>query len=81
MTTALVPSPAPASVPAPLFAPTPKAAKRVREFFLTQIENEHTRKAYMNATRRFAHEWLTNRHLCTSHATRSNYNITKCAVA
>jgi len=60
MTTALVPSPAPASVPAPLFAPTPKAAKRVREFFLTQIENEHTRKAYMNATRRFA-QWCDAR--------------------
>ena len=54
-TTALVPSPAPAVVlPAPLFAPTPKAAKRVLEFFTTQINNDHTRKAYMNATRRFA---------------------------
>jgi site-specific recombinase XerD len=50
----LVPSPAPASVPAPLFAPTPKAAKRVLEFFTTQINNDHSRKAYMNATRRFA---------------------------
>jgi hypothetical protein len=45
---------APASVPAALFAPTPKAAKRVRKCFLTQIENDHTRKAYMNATRCFA---------------------------
>ena len=52
---AIVPSPAPAVVlPAPLFAPTPKAAKRVLEFFTTQINNDHTRKAYMNATRRFA---------------------------
>jgi site-specific recombinase XerD len=55
MTTELViSSPAPASVPSPLFAPTPKAAKRVLEFFVTQIESDHTRKSYMNATRRFA---------------------------
>src|SRR6266851_9195830 len=54
-TTALVPSPAPAVfLPAPLFAPTPKAAKRVLEFFFTQVENDHTRNAYLNATRRFA---------------------------
>jgi site-specific recombinase XerD len=52
MTAELVP--APASVPAALFAPTPKAAKRVFEFFTTQINNDHTRKAYMNAARRFA---------------------------
>ena len=45
---------APANVPAALFAPPPKAAKCVCTFFLTQIENDHTRKAYMNATRRFA---------------------------
>jgi len=43
-------------VPARLFTPTPKAAKRVLEFFTTQIENDHTRKAYLNATRRFA-QW------------------------
>jgi hypothetical protein len=41
-------------LPAPLFAPTPKAAKRVLEFFATQINNDHTRKAHLNATRRFA---------------------------
>jgi site-specific recombinase XerD len=56
MTTALVLSPAPAVLPARLFAPTPKAAKRVLEFFTAQINNDHTRKAYLNATRRFA-EW------------------------
>ena len=39
-------------VPAPLFTPTPKAAKRVLEFFTAQINNRHTRKAYLNATRR-----------------------------
>jgi site-specific recombinase XerD len=60
-TTALVPSPAPAVfLPAPLFAPTPKAAKRVFEFFTTQLNNDHTRKAYMNATRRFA-QWCEAR--------------------
>ena len=40
--------------PAALFAPTPKAARRVVEFFTTQINNDHTRKAYLNATRRFS---------------------------
>jgi site-specific recombinase XerD len=52
----LVPSPAPAVLPARLFAPTPKAARRVLEFFTAQINNDHTRKAYLNAARRFA-EW------------------------
>jgi len=41
----LVPFPAPAVVPTRLFTPTPKAAKRVLEFFTTQISNDHTRKA------------------------------------
>jgi hypothetical protein len=50
--TDIILSPAPAS----LFAPTPKAAQRVLEFFTTQINNDHTRKSYLNATRRFA-EW------------------------
>ena len=40
--------------PAPLFAPTRKAAQRFLEFFTAQINNAHTRRAYMNATRRFA---------------------------
>ena len=53
---ALILSPAPGLVPARLFAPTPKAAKRALEFFTAQINNDHTRKAYLNATRRFA-EW------------------------
>jgi site-specific recombinase XerD len=42
--------------PAKLFAPTPKAARRVVEFFTAQINNDHTRRAYVNATRRFS-EW------------------------
>jgi site-specific recombinase XerD len=39
-----------------LYTPTPKAAQRVLEFFTAQINNDHTRKAYLNATRRFA-DW------------------------
>jgi hypothetical protein len=46
--------------PAPLFTPTPKASRRVLEFFTAQINNDHTRKAYLNATRRFA-EWCAGR--------------------
>ena len=41
-------------LPAPLFTPTPKAAKRMLEFFTAQINNPHTRRAYLNASRRFA---------------------------
>lgn len=40
-----------------LFTSTPKAGKRILEFFTAQINNDHTRKAYLNATRRFA-AWL-----------------------
>ena len=46
--------PAPSLTSAALYAPTPKAAQRVLEFFTAQINNDHTRKAYLNATRRFA---------------------------
>ncbi len=46
--------------PVRLFTPTPKAARRVAEFFTTQINNDHTRKAYINAARRFA-EWCAAR--------------------
>jgi site-specific recombinase XerD len=34
----------------------PKAARRVVDFFTAQINNDHTRKAYLNAARRFA-QW------------------------
>ena len=54
MSTDLVLAPAPSLLPATLFAPTPKAAQRFIEFFTAQINNDHTRKAYLNATRRFA---------------------------
>jgi hypothetical protein len=40
--------------PAAVFTPTPKAARRVLEFFTAQINNDPTRLAYLNATRRFA---------------------------
>jgi integrase/recombinase XerD len=40
------------SLPA-LFAPNAKAAERVIEFFTTQIHNDNTRSAYLNALRRF----------------------------
>ena len=39
-----------------MFTPTPKAAQRVLEFLAVQINNDNTRKAYLNATRHFA-EW------------------------
>jgi site-specific recombinase XerD len=54
MSTAVIVSPAPDLLPAVLFAPTPKAASRVLEFFTAQVNNDHTRKAYLNAARRFA---------------------------
>jgi site-specific recombinase XerD len=60
MSTEIILSPAPGVQPAALFTPTPKAAKRVLEFFTAQINNGHTRKAYLNATRRFA-EWCDGR--------------------
>jgi hypothetical protein len=37
-----------------------KAAKRVLEFFTAQINNDHTRKAHLNATRPFA-AWCETR--------------------
>jgi len=62
MTTDLIVAPLPELLPAALYAPTPKAAKRVLEFFTAQINNDHTRRAYLNATRRFA-EWCSQREL------------------
>src|ERR1700751_4044544 len=48
--------------PAPLFAPSRKAARRFLEFFTAQINNAHTRRAYVNAARRFA-DWCTSKDL------------------
>jgi hypothetical protein len=39
---------------------TPAAAERLLEFFTAQINNDHTRKVYLNATRCFA-EWCEAR--------------------
>ena len=44
MSTALTIAPSPAVLP----------AKRVIEFFTAQINNDHTRRSYLNAARRFA---------------------------
>ncbi|MGH7838954.1 MAG: hypothetical protein ACREQC_14175 [Candidatus Binataceae bacterium] len=56
MSNEIIPSPAPAAFPVRLFTPTPKTARRVLEFFTTQINNARTREADMNTTRRLA-EW------------------------
>jgi hypothetical protein len=56
----LIIAPSPDLRPAPLFAPTRKAARRFLEFFTAQINNAHTRRAYVNATRRFA-DWCASK--------------------
>ena len=48
--TGIILRPSPDLQPAALFTPTPKAAQRVLEFFTAQINNDNTRKAYLNAT-------------------------------
>lgn len=60
MSTEIVLSPAPELTPAPIFSPNPKAARRTLEFFTAQINNDHNRKAYMNAARRFA-QWCDDK--------------------
>ena len=54
MSTELTISPGTEQLPASLFTPTPQAARRMLEFFTAQINNPHTRRAYLNAARRFA---------------------------
>jgi hypothetical protein len=54
MTTEVMLSPAAHLAPAKLYAPTPKAARGVLESFTAQVNNDHTRKAYLNAARPFA---------------------------
>ena len=54
MSTELNITPSTEQQPAPLFTPTPQAAQRMLEFFTAQINNSHTRRAYLNAARRFA---------------------------
>jgi site-specific recombinase XerD len=58
--TEIILSPAPPVFLPAIFAPTPKASRRVLEFFTAQVNNDNTRKAYMNATRRFA-AWCDRR--------------------
>jgi hypothetical protein len=58
MTNEITIAPAPDFRPAALFTPTPKAARRVLEFFTAQINNDHTRRTYMNATRRSEHNLM-----------------------
>jgi hypothetical protein len=53
MSTEIILSPAPEPAPAPIFALMPKTARRTLEFFTAQINDDHTRKVYLNATRRF----------------------------
>jgi site-specific recombinase XerD len=50
------PHPCPRACPAagPAVRADAEAAQRFVEFFTAQIENDHTRKAYLNASRRFA---------------------------
>jgi site-specific recombinase XerD len=54
MSTDITIAPSPALAAPQLFTPTAKAAKRVLEFFTAQVNNDHTRRAYLNATRRFS---------------------------
>ena len=68
MTTDLIVAPSPDLLPAQLYAPTPQAAKRVLEFFIAQINNDHIRQACLNATRRFA-EW------CEKHGLRDLVDV------
>jgi hypothetical protein len=50
--TEIIFSPALELQPAPLFTPTPKAAKRVLEFFTAQVNNDHTRAVERRSWRR-----------------------------
>jgi len=62
MSTEITISPTAQLAPSPLFAPTTTAKKRFVEFFTAQIHNDNTRKAYLNATRRFT-GWCEERGL------------------
>jgi site-specific recombinase XerC len=74
MSTDLILSPTPGYLPAQLYAPTPQAAKRVLEFFTAQINNDHTRRAYLNASKRFA-DW------CDKHGLRDLVDVEPIHVA
>ena len=72
--TDLIIAPTPDLLPAALFAPTATATKRFVEFFTAQINNDHTRKSYLNATKRFA-EW------CDTHGLRELADVEPIHVA
>src|SRR5260221_9665310 len=61
-TNELIIAPSQDLAPAPLFAPTRKAARRFLEFFTAQINNANPRGPYITATRRFA-EWCASKDL------------------
>ena len=50
------------AAPSRLFTSTPAAGRRALEFFTARINNDHTRKAYLNATKRFS-AWCDGRGL------------------
>jgi predicted nucleic acid-binding protein len=52
--TTIILGPSPALSAPELFTPTPKAAKGILEFFTAHVNNDQTRKAWLNVTRRFA---------------------------
>src|ERR1700730_1695822 len=56
----LIVAPSPDLRPAPLFAPTRKAARRFLEFSRPQINTPHPHGAYLNAPRRFA-DWCASK--------------------
>jgi integrase/recombinase XerD len=60
--TEIVPSLLPVSHVPAVFAGEAKAERRFWEFFLTQLANDNTRRAYFNAVRRFA-EWCELREI------------------
>src|SRR5262245_52605954 len=62
MTTAVIIAPSLDLIPAPLFAPTAKVARRVAKCLAAQINNDHTRRANVNGTKRFA-AWCNERGL------------------
>jgi integrase/recombinase XerD len=60
--TEIVLSPLPASHVPAVFAGEPKAERQFWEFFVTQLANDNTRRAYFNAAHRFA-EWCELREI------------------
>ena len=64
--TEIILSPPPKLAAIPIFAQTPKAERRFREFFTSQIGNENTRKSYFNAVRYIA-AWCQSRNIAELH--------------